>query len=177
MKTIYTILFAVLVAACQPQENGSNPAEEAFKRNAETVGALLESFESGKVDYSVYADDFYYFSTAFGVPRDTIRKAQMMKEDQEMMALYDFEMVTEFDPLPGVNPETKKMDGSVRHYVEWKATKPATDSTEEKTASLLMYETYEFNDEGKIVSQQGYGDFTGIMMYLNGGEDDSTQME
>ena len=29
-----------------------------------------------------------------------------------------------------------------------------------------MYESYDFDDDGKILYQQGYGDFTGIMTYL-----------
>ena len=69
-------------------------------------------------------------------------------------------------PAPGVNPETKQMDGSVRYYADWEVTKPATDSTAAKSGILKMYESFDFDAEGKIIYQQGYGDFTGLMTYL-----------
>jgi len=30
-----------------------------------------------------------------------------------------------------------------------------------------LYESFDFNEEGKIIYQQVYGDFTGIMMHLH----------
>ena len=72
--------------------------------------------------------------------------------------------------LPGVNADTKEVDGSVRHYSEWEVTLPATDSTEAKSGTIKLYESFDFNEEGKIIYQQVYGDFTGLFMHLMGGE-------
>ena len=68
--------------------------------------------------------------------------------------------------LPGVNSDTKIADGSVRYYSTWEISTKKTDSTEAKSGILKMYESYDFDADGKILYQQGYGDFTGLMMYL-----------
>jgi len=83
----------------------------------------------------------------------------------------DFKILT--DPivlLPGVNSETKMTDGSVRHYSNWEVTLSATDSTEAKSGMIQLYESFDFNEEGKISSQVVYGDFTGLMMHLHSKE-------
>ena len=68
--------------------------------------------------------------------------------------------------LPGVNSLTKEVDGSVRIYSTWEISTEKTDSTEAKSGRLKMYESYDFDADGKILYQQGYGDFTGLMNYL-----------
>ena len=68
--------------------------------------------------------------------------------------------------LPGVNSLTKEVDGSVRIYSTWEISTAKTDSTEAKSGRLKMYESYDFDADGKILYQQGYGDFTGLMNYL-----------
>jgi len=73
--------------------------------------------------------------------------------------------------LPGVDPETKKMDGSVRYYLDWEVTLSATDSTEARSGIIHFYESFDFNEDGKIVNQVGYGDFGGLMEHLHGDDD------
>lgn len=72
--------------------------------------------------------------------------------------------------LPGVNPNIKMPDGSVRHYIDWEVTLPATDSIEARSRIIQLYESYDFNAQSKITLQQAYGDFSGLMMYLNSSE-------
>lgn len=159
---------AVVAVACQPAaESGPDPAQEAFERNSAVVKADIDAWIAENVDYSIYAEDYASVGTAFG-DSDTTYLEDMKEFDAYFLGAYDFELVSDLQLLPGVDPETNKMDGSVRYYADWKVTKPASDSTEERSGVLSIYSTLEFNDEGKIVSSQGYGDFTGLMNYLNG---------
>lgn len=169
MKRLFVILgLAILVASCQtsPKEN---PADEAFRKNSETVLANLEQWQNENIDYSMYADDFVMFDTGFNAEKDSLSLDEMKESDKQLWENYDFRLLT--DPpqlLPGVNPDTKMPDGSVRHYSEWEVTLPATDSTEAKSGTINLYESFDFNEEGKITLQQIYGDFTGLMMSLHG---------
>jgi hypothetical protein len=60
----------------------------------------------------------------------------------------------------------------VRYYGDWQITIPATDSTEARSGVIKYYESFDFDDDGKIIYQQGYGDYGGLFGYLHGGGDD-----
>ena len=116
----------------------------------------------------MYAPDFVMLDTGFGSEKDSMSLNEMKMYDKQMWEAFDFKLLT--DPpalLPGVNPDTRKPDGSVRHYSDWQVTLPATDSTEARTGVIKLYESFDFDSEGKILYQQVYGDFTGLMMYLS----------
>ena len=160
-----TIIFFISCTA--PVDNSANLA---FEKNAETVLANLEGWQNENTDYSAYADDFVMLETGVGAEKDTITLSEMKETDKKMWEVYDFKMLNEPVLLPGVNADTKEPDGSVRHYSMWKVTRSATDSTEAKSGVIKMYESFDFNAEGKIMYQQVYGDFTGLMMKLHGQE-------
>ena len=82
---------------------------------------------------------------------------------QEMWQKYDFSMSQPLNQLPGVNPETKKMDGSVRMYFDITIT--LTENG--KSITIPMYNSFDFDDEGKIIFLQYYGDFTSAFLSLN----------
>jgi hypothetical protein len=118
-------------------------------------------------------------NTGFG-GKDSLSLDDVKAMDMEMWQRYDFKILT--DPLvllPGVNPDTKEFDGSVRYYADWQVTLPATDSTEARSGVLNFYEYFVFDENGKITQQAGYGDFGGLFGYLHddsgdgdeGGED------
>lgn len=167
MKAIFYYLFlAVIFLGCKTEVD--NSVQEAFEKNSQTALANLEGFESENVDYSVYADDVVMRQVVFGAEKDSMSLEEMKKSDKALWDRFDLRILT--DPivlLPGVNPETKKADGSVRHYTDWELTLPATDSTEARSGVIHLYESYDFDSEGKIILQQVYGDFTGLMMHLN----------
>lgn len=170
MKTISFILcLSLLFIACQPKPDTT--ADDLFKKNSETVLANIKGWQDENLDYSMYAKDFAFRETAFSSERDSSSLDQMMADDKKLWENYDFKLLT--NPpvlLPGVNSETKKADGSVRHYSDWEITLPATDSTKAKSGVIKMYESFDFDAEGKIRYQQVYGDFTGLMMYLHSPE-------
>ena len=156
---------AFLLLGCKTEVD--NSANEAFEANSKTVLANLQGFQNENLDYSMYSKDFSMMETTFGAEKESITLDEMMASDKEMWETFDFKMIT--DPpvlLPGVNPDTKMPDGSVRHYSAWEVTLPATDSTAAKTGVIKLYESYDFDTDGKISMQQVYGDFTGLMMYL-----------
>jgi len=170
MKLIYSLLgLSLFVVACQPKAD--NSAKEKFEKNSQTVMANLRGFESENVDYSQYADNFFMAGTAFG-SKDSLSLDEVKKSDKEMWEHYDFKLLD--DPivlLPGVNPETKEPDGSVRYYADWQVTLPATDSTEARSGVIHFYEYFNFDENGKIVHQGGYGDFGGLFGYLHDDDD------
>lgn len=170
MKFIYyPVLASILIVGCQPAED--NSVNEAFEKNSKVVLAELEGWSNESMDYdALYAENAVVRPTSFGSP-DSLGLDEIKANNQEMWDMFDFELVNEIVLLPGVNAETKKADGSVRYYNKWKVTLPATDSTEARSGEIKFYESYDFNAEGKIIYQQGFGDFGGLMEYLL--EDDS----
>ena len=182
MNYFYTILcISILLIGCKTETDtdtavketyeAETPTDETFKNNSAMVLANMRGWQNENIDYAMYADDFVTFDTGFGASKDTISLKKMIASDKLFWASYDFKLLT--DPpvlLLGVNAATKMLDGSVRHYSDWEVTKTATDSTEAKTGVIQIYESFDFNEEGKISNQVVYGDFTGIMMYLNSKE-------
>lgn len=174
-QTISILFFALIFIACQ--EKVDNSAQEAFEKNSKTVLANIEQWQSENIDYSMYSEDFVMRDTGVN-GKDSLSLDDIKKNDIDLWKNYDFKMLT--NPivlLPGVNPETKQPDGSVRYYADWEVTIPATDSTEAKSGILKMYESFDFDENGKILYQQGYGDFGGLMMKLyddDDGEDDDS---
>jgi hypothetical protein len=178
MKFMYSILcLSFLFIACQPAPD--NSANEAFEKNSKTVLTVLEGFQNEDLDHQAYyATDFVGSVTGFGAEKDSVNLEESIAQDKQNWKVLDFKLLT--DPLvllPGVNVDTKMADGSVRYYGAWEATLPATDSTEAKSGVLKMYASFDFNEEGKIIFEQGYGDFSGIIRYLFSSDDDSKKSE
>jgi len=121
--------------------------------------------------YDYYASDIVITPTAFGAP-DSVALEDQKARDERFYSQFDVELLTELTLLPGVNADTKLVDGSVRYYGTWKVTRSATDSTEARSGEMKSYTSYDFNEEGKIVYEQFYGDFGGLFEYLMDEEDD-----
>jgi hypothetical protein len=167
MKLIYSILcLSLMLVGCQPAPD--NSANEAFEKNSQIILADIEGFQNENQDYSHYAKDFVMGDTGFGAKEDSLSLEDVMENNKEMWKMYDFKILA--DPivlLPGVNAETKLVDGSVRLYAAWEVTLSATDSTEAKSGVIQLYESYDFDADGKIIFQQVYGDFGGLFGYLH----------
>ncbi|WP_242202383.1 hypothetical protein [Aestuariivivens insulae] len=181
MKTVCSIFcIALLFVSCQPKVD--NTAQLKFEENSKTVKALMDSWQSENVDYSLYADDVVIKETAFGAKKDSTTLAEMKEHDKKSFAAFDFKFLGDPVFLPGVNSETKMADGSVRYYGDWEVIRSATDSTEAKSGTLSVYHSFDFNDEGKIVYEQMYGDFGGLWKHLfepemdmNNNDEDATE--
>ena len=168
MKHYYiTLILSLFLIGCEPPHD--HAAEEAFERNSKAVMAYIEGFQNESIDYdAIYSKDLTVIrATNFGA-KDSTRLAEFMVNDRKGWEKFDFKLITPVNLLPGVDAETHKMDGSVRYYGTWEVTLPATDTTEARVGQLKIYESFEFDDEGKIILQQFYGDGSGLFMYMNG---------
>lgn len=149
MKLIYSLLcLSLLFGGCQPAAD--NSANEAFEKNSQTALAYLQSFQNENPDYSQFAKDFMATDTGFG-GKDSINLEQFMMNDKNILAKYDFKILTEpLVLLPGVNVDTKMVDGSVRYYADWQVTRPAAEGVEAKSGVVRIYESFDFDENGKI---------------------------
>lgn len=165
MKLTYSLLFVALAfVACKPKSDSNE--NEAFEKNSKTVLAYIQGVQNEKIDYSTFSKDFKSLNTWFGA-KDTISLEEFKIGDSKSLEKFNFKLLDSVPVfLPGVNPTTKVADGSVRLYSTWEVSTQKTDSTEAKSGVIKMYEAYDFDADGKIIYQQGYGDFTGLMNYL-----------
>jgi len=167
-KICFILCSSLLFIGCLPKVD--NSVNETFEKNSQTVLANIQGFQNESVDYSQYAKDFVMRDTGFG-SKDSLSLEDVMKNDKWLWENFDFKILNDtINLLPGVNTNTKLADGSVRYYSNWEVTRTATDSTEAKSGILKMYESFDFDNDGKIIYQQTYGDFTGLMMHLQSKE-------
>jgi len=169
MKRSYFLL-PLLYLGCSPVADHAGALTDAdalFERNAATARQLIFDFEQEREEAKVhFADSAVWTPTRHG-QTDTIPLEQAWSGWKRMWAAYDLELLSELVLLPGVDPETKEPDGSVRVYFDWRYTKPATDSTVARTADLSLYEAWEFDADGKIWMTQLYGDIGATIAALN----------
>ncbi|GAA4816227.1 hypothetical protein [Litoribaculum gwangyangense] len=169
MKIFYSIFcLTIFLVSCKAEPD--NSANELFEKNSKTALKSISDWENETLDYSIFAENSVGLNTFFGAEVDTIlvQSEESKAMDKAFLEKYDFKFYP--NPpvlLPGVNPDTKLPDGSVRYYGAWEVTLPATDSTEAKTGIIKVYNSLDFDSEGKILYSQGYGDYTGLMNYLN----------
>ena len=156
MKRFSPILLLVFImVACKPpvdpEVEAMKKAKEAFEKNSETVMTYLEGYQNENLDYeSLFSEDYVMLVTRFGA-MDTLNLEAVMNGDKGSWKMFDYELLA--DPvqlLPGVNADTKMMDGSVRYYGNWKITKPATDSTEARSSVVRLYESFDFDENGTV---------------------------
>jgi hypothetical protein len=176
MKKIFITLSALALFTVSCNNDGSGHdgqvhaamiLEEKFNENCETVRSYIEGLQSENVDYSLFADDFYRINTAFRAKQDTIRLTEFIDSRVNFAAAYDVELIIEPVLLPGVLAETGEPNGSVRYYSQWRLTTEASDEKPSKEAVIKLYESFDFNEEGKISINMVYGDFTAMFQYLN----------
>ena len=160
-----SVITGLFLTSCIP--NSTAELDERFARNCQVIRANNAGFTSESQDYSMYADDFFMVNTNLNGSPDTLRLEDLKAEDAYLWGKYDFEFLVEPVLLPGVDSETQEPNASVRYYAPMKITRASTDSTEERSTVVRMYQTFDFNEEGKITIQMYYGDFTAAGIYLN----------
>lgn len=175
MKFTYALLcLALFIVGCKDANESSTAdhdheamvADSLFQRNSEMVLKDIRNWESETPDYSIYADDFVGLETMYGAEKDSFNLQDLKEGDKRILEMWDFKLLEDPVMLPGVNSETKKMDGSVRFYSTWRITRPATDSTSERSADVKAYSSHDFDENGKIIYSQMYSDFGGVWNHL-----------
>jgi len=170
MKKILAITaLSALAVGCMPAENETSEVQAMYEANCATVTTALENFQNETGDYSLYNQESFWarptrFNPAEG---DSISLEEMKESNMNGWAMMDYELVSDLKFLSGVDPNTNMMDGSVRYYGVWKVTRTATDSIEAKSFTVPVYSSFDFDEEGKILFQQNYGDFTAAFNSLN----------
>ena len=163
-KTIYLLFTIFFFAACNFKDPSIAESENIFKiyeKNCETVLAYENAFCQENINYEkFYSEKAIIKGTMLG-DKDSMFVADRKIAHQELWKKYDFSM-SPLDPLPGVNPETKKMDGSVRMYFDITITLTENGNS----VTMPMYNSFDFDDEGKILYLQYYGDFTSAFLSL-----------
>ena len=163
-KNIYFLSIILFVSSCSSDVSLFAKDEniyKIFKENCETVIAYETAFCKESIDYEIfYSENAIIKGTMLG-DKDSMYVADRMIAHQELWRKYDFSM-SPLNPLPGVNAETKKMDGSVRMYFDITIT--LTDNG--NSVTMPMYNSFDFDDEGKILYLQYYGDFTSAFLSL-----------
>ena len=161
---IYLFSIIFIFSACNSEmsvESTTDNVTKIFEKNCETVMSYEAAFCQENIDYEkFYSDKAIIKGTMLG-DNDSMYVADRKTAHQELWKKYDFSM-SPLDPLPGVNLETKKMDGSVRMYFDITITLSETG----KSVTIPMYNSFDFDDEGKILYLQYYGDFTAAFLSL-----------
>ena len=143
--------------------NSDDKILDIFDKNCKTVIEYEKAFCNENIDYEkFYSDKAIIKGTTLG-SKDSMNVADRKVAHQEMWQKYDFSMSQPLNQLPGVNAETKKMDGSVRMYFDITIT--LTENG--KSITIPMYNSFDFDVEGKIIFLQYYGDFTSAFLSLN----------
>ena len=170
MKHPLAFSFAAIAAAAALFFSCNPPATDAtatFEANAANIAQVLADFEAESDEFFThFADTAVWRGTGLNAP-DTVTLAQVAAKYKAAWAKYDYELISPTNFLPGVNPQTKAVDGSVRGYFEWNISKPATDSTEAKSVRVKVYESFDFNSAGDIVYTQVYGNLVAGYAYLD----------
>ncbi len=163
-KTIYVLSIMIFVSSCNlnvSDEVSNHNFSKIFEENSNTVIAYEEAFCKENIDYEkFYSEKAVIKGTILG-DKDSLFVADRKVAHKELWQKYDFSM-SPLDPLPGVNLETKKMDGSVRMYFDI----TITLSENGNSVTIPMYNSFDFDDEGKILYLQYYGDFTAAFLSL-----------
>ena len=155
-KIFYSILLSVFIFSCNSEvESSDSTVDQSFDKNSKTMQLLLDSYANENVDYSHFSDDVVFRGTLLGAP-DTLRLDQVKAIHKDFFEKYDVKHMAPFNFLQGVNPETGEADGSVRFYYDMQV----TNSSSSKSVVIPIYESFDFDDEGKAIYVQWYCDWT-----------------
>ena len=161
-KIIYSILLSVFIFSCDKNTKVDNLAvTQSFEQNKKTMQALLESFANENVDYSRFSENVVFKGTLLGAP-DTLRLDQIKAIHKDFFAKYDVKHMAPFNFLQGVNPESGEADGSVRFYYDMQV----TNSSNGKSVVIPIYESFDFDNQGKAIYVQWYCDWTASISSL-----------
>ena len=170
MKHPLTFSFAATAAAVALFLSCNPPATEAtatFEANSASIAQVFADFEAENDEFFTHFNaEAVWRGTGLNAP-DTVTLEQVTAKYKTAWAKYDYELISPTNFLPGVNPQTKAVDGSVRGYFEWNISKAATDSTEAKSVRVKVYESFDFNPEGEITYTQVYGNLIAGYAYLD----------
>ena len=155
MKKIIMIALVCILTSCA--QNQQNPN---FEKNVELAKNWFNTFTAEDFEgcAKLMSDDVEWRSSLYGDPlMDKEATLTYMKGWQDAMENITY---TPENYLPGVDPETGQLNGSVRTYGTW----TGTNTESGKSFEIYMYHYFTFNDEGKIINSGDFGDATGMLL-------------
>ena len=155
MKKLFILFISITLFSCSNVEQ--NPD---FEKNVELAKNWFTTFTSEDIDATaeLMSDDVEWQGCFYGSPvMNKDAATSYSKAWQDAMENISY---TAQNYLPGVDPETGQLNGSVRTYGTWRGTNTASG----KDFEILMYHYFTFNEEGKIINAGDFGDATGLMM-------------
>ena len=153
-KIIMIALVCILTSCAQNQQNPN------FEKNVELAKNWFNTFTAEDFEgiSELMTDDVEWRSCLYGDPlMDKEATLAYMKGWQDAMENITY---TPENYLPGVDPETGQLNGSVRTYGTW----TGTNTESGKSFEIYMYHYFTINDEGKIINSGDFGDATGMLL-------------
>tara|TARA_B100000959_G_scaffold140069_1_gene147198 strand:+ start:229 stop:720 length:492 start_codon:yes stop_codon:yes gene_type:complete len=155
MKKLMILILMITLSSCSGLQQ--NPD---FDKNVELAKNWFATFTSEDYDATaaLMSEDVEWQGCFYGSPvMNKVDAMTYMKGWHDAMENITY---TPENYLPGVDPETGQLNGSVRTYGVWTGTNTASG----KDFEILMYHYFTFNDEGKIINSGDFGDATGLIM-------------
>ena len=157
-KYSYILMF-FLFFSCQNNKKANYNNEnlnQTFKKNCQTVQSYLNDFVKENIDYKKYYNDTCEIRGTYFNSTGSMSVQDRISTHKQMWSKYDFKISDSIEYLPGVNAKTKQMDGSVRFYFDW----TTTNSENNKSITIPLYMSFDFDDEGRFVYLQFFGDIS-----------------
>lgn len=155
MKHVMLLALSGLLFSCMTQQNPD------FEKNVALAQTWFEKFCAEDLDAisdmmadNVQWESCFYGTTTMEAKADVLAYLKGWQDAMENITY------TPQNFLPGVDPETGQLNGSVRTYGVWKASSAASG----KSFEARFYHYMTFNEEGKIINGGDFGDATGVMM-------------
>ena len=157
MKKLILFMTLGLFLSC------SNVQNPDYERNLELAKQWFDNFGNEDLDFtmSFFADDIEYQSAFYDGPlmnKDETR--EYFKGWHDAMEDISYEAQ---NYLPGVDPDTSLLNGSVRTYGYWSG----TNSDSGKTFKGFWYHYLTFDENGNIINGGDFGDATGLIMAVS----------
>ena len=163
-KYSYILMF-FLFFSCQNNEKANYNNEnlnQTFKKNCQTVQSYLNDFVKENIDYKKYYNDTCEIRGTYFNSTGSMSVQDRISTHKQMWSKYDFKISDSIEYLPGVNAKTKQIDGSVRFYFDW----TTTNSENNKSITIPLYMSFDFDDEGRFVYLQFFGDISSAISSL-----------
>jgi hypothetical protein len=167
MKINVMITFSVLtVLSCDLKDRPDPSHEDLFQlytTNCARVVAYEKAFCLEDIDYDAfYNPDVLIIGTSFN-SLDTVGLDANKNTHRKLWDAYKFSFNEPIRFMPGLDPITNRMDGSVHMYIELLVQL----DTGGDVVMIPIYEEYDFDSAGRIIRLLYYGDMTAAFDALN----------
>ncbi len=166
-KLLFLSIISLFAFSCNSGEKNEEATtsdknadmQTVYEQNLATVKNCVTDFENKNLaDYANnIADTAVWNSPVYGDTDST--KTHWMQSLKYWTDNWDSLHLTNGNFLPGLDPVTHEINGSVRYYGRWDGVHKATG----KTTQVNFYGTYEFNKDHKIISGADYFDVGGLL--------------